>query len=876
MSEITNNEALADSEKPVQVTGNGQFPPFPAPTDEDFEEDIPKDERTYYTTKFKDLNNVTNMKVHCTSCDRHLGLTPKNGHRMRTHPLLRTLVCQSCHSFYNSGEFEKGDDGSELYCRWCGQGGQVYCCSECPHVFCAKCIKRNLGPTKIKEIEALDDWRCFKCNNSCIKDLRAICWAALRYCDMKTRIANEIEDSAQREACLQDCAQDHSECCRGKTRKREKVDVKKKECETKKNPAASASSVISKIPPTIQVKKFASINMEEVNKSETKKATKRAASPKHKPYILKNPITVATKAVNTFNVSPMTKKMRICMPQAQVMNPIRIMHDRKQINTPNSFIKIRPKSQMMYNGMNVGNSFNNIITNDNINLSIESLTQGLDMAAMSNMAGGSQDDELVCTPDFPIESLCEVTEDNTDDDVQCITPVPAVAPKGPPPLVPCTSKDVSDNIIQMTENDVTVNAVTGGLKFRVDPQTLSANKMYRLPDGRIFAINANPNMPGGYSATIVAVTESHTTKAAGTTYAAKINHVTNRQTVSTPTPRSQNNSRNPSATRIYQRQRKSTKRSVDTPTRETDLQVPVEWYRYNLIDAIDALEYSLSRLHKLKKEATTSYLRTRTVPEMRTLHRSLENLLNTSTQRFKEIRENINKELKQYITRKNTTMQTNSEDDDDVEILPDMEDDPIFIDENSLDSSANETQEVDLTGAGSSEHNDSEDKILKERLNQSFDPDDNNLHIESSADQDKSTSKDTSMHKEHEMNGEDIETPKSMIEDKFKSSKDTTEAAQPKEKDNCATQQDSINKDNNKINDDESCKMDLISESELNSSKDDKTQIENGDHMDSEGKSQDIDISDEMIDDLLKGDSQENTDANEINSLEISDEIKDQ
>lgn len=306
----------------------------------------------------------------------------------------------------------------------------------------------------------------------------------------------------------------------------------------------------------------------------------------------------------------------------------------------------------------------------------------------------------------------KVTEDN-DDDVQCITPGPVAPPKitNPPPLIPrSTNTSVpeikSDNIVQMTDNDVTVNASTGGLKFRVDPQTLSSNKMYRLPDGRIFAINANPNMPGGYSATIVAVTEPTGKQAPkGATYAAKLSAVSN---LPTATPKANRNT-----PRILKRSTPKptrTAKPLETPSsRDCDLNVPVEWYRYNLIDAVDALEYALSRLHKLKKEATTVYLRTRTVNEMRHLHRTLERLLSTSSSRFGEIRENLNKGLKQYVLRKSGG--ENSEDDDDVEILPDMEenDDPIFIDENSVESTMNgsESHEVDLTGAGSSEYNDS-------------------------------------------------------------------------------------------------------------------------------------------------------------------------
>lgn len=96
------------------------------------------------------MNNVVSIRLHCTACDRHLGCSATNESRMRTHPMLRTLICLTCHSFYNSGEFDKGEDGSELYCRWCGQGGQVYCCSDCIHVFCAvRILKSTFNSEKL-------------------------------------------------------------------------------------------------------------------------------------------------------------------------------------------------------------------------------------------------------------------------------------------------------------------------------------------------------------------------------------------------------------------------------------------------------------------------------------------------------------------------------------------------------------------------------------------------------------------------------------------------------------------------------------------------------------------------------------------------------
>lgn len=50
-----------------------------------------------------------------------------------------------------------------------------------------KCIRRNMGASMVKEIGSADDWKCFKCEPSHLYDLRAICWALLRYCDIKNK-----------------------------------------------------------------------------------------------------------------------------------------------------------------------------------------------------------------------------------------------------------------------------------------------------------------------------------------------------------------------------------------------------------------------------------------------------------------------------------------------------------------------------------------------------------------------------------------------------------------------------------------------------------------------------------------------------------------
>ncbi|CAO1440158.1 unnamed protein product [Diamesa hyperborea] len=182
-----------------------------------FEENTTEEDKQFFIKEYPRVDTVALEKIHCTTCDVHVGTAPISEKTIRTHPVLHVTHCNKCFAFYNSGEFGKGDDGSEFYCRWCGQGGEVFCCSDCPFVFCNKCIKSNLTTKYVKEIEDNDDWKCFVCDKSILKKMRAQHWALQNFVEKQSSKIKKLNGNEEEIDSLLN--EDSTRCCPRKKKK---------------------------------------------------------------------------------------------------------------------------------------------------------------------------------------------------------------------------------------------------------------------------------------------------------------------------------------------------------------------------------------------------------------------------------------------------------------------------------------------------------------------------------------------------------------------------------------------------------------------------------------------------------------------------------
>ncbi|CAG2060891.1 unnamed protein product, partial [Timema podura] len=102
------------------------------------------EELKYRRKRFPDVAKVIEENVKCTSCTRYLKELIIEGKNVYRHPTLNVLLCQKCSGFYDDGDFSVDEDGTDKYCRWCGQGGMLYCCAKCTCAFCkVSCTKKR-------------------------------------------------------------------------------------------------------------------------------------------------------------------------------------------------------------------------------------------------------------------------------------------------------------------------------------------------------------------------------------------------------------------------------------------------------------------------------------------------------------------------------------------------------------------------------------------------------------------------------------------------------------------------------------------------------------------------------------------------------------
>ncbi|KAK2579723.1 hypothetical protein KPH14_011068 [Odynerus spinipes] len=185
---------------------------------------ISPEECNFYKLAFgNDISAVRFRRIHCTACDVHIGSAPAQAHNMLEHPILRTLLCAKCKEFYGDGTFEQGDDATDMFCRWCANGGNLYCCSYCSNTFCYKCIRRNFDSLVRKKIEADEKWKCFVCNPTDLYNARALCWALLQHVQTMTRLL-QSDRVMSPEEIEERMNLDESECCpRRRKRKRRRT-----------------------------------------------------------------------------------------------------------------------------------------------------------------------------------------------------------------------------------------------------------------------------------------------------------------------------------------------------------------------------------------------------------------------------------------------------------------------------------------------------------------------------------------------------------------------------------------------------------------------------------------------------------------------------
>lgn len=112
--------------------------------------------------------------LNCTACFKQVTGDIGSSHGICRHPGLGVGICKQCRTFYKDGNWQKDEDGYDIFCRWCAEGGELILCDKCPSSFCKRCLQRNLGRKFVSEITSTEEWKCLACDPKQIYELRAL------------------------------------------------------------------------------------------------------------------------------------------------------------------------------------------------------------------------------------------------------------------------------------------------------------------------------------------------------------------------------------------------------------------------------------------------------------------------------------------------------------------------------------------------------------------------------------------------------------------------------------------------------------------------------------------------------------------------------
>lgn len=65
-----------------------------------FEESCSDSDKKYFVEQYAKVDDVAVKRLHCTTCDTHIGTAPISEKIIRTHQVLGVTQCNKCFAFY--------------------------------------------------------------------------------------------------------------------------------------------------------------------------------------------------------------------------------------------------------------------------------------------------------------------------------------------------------------------------------------------------------------------------------------------------------------------------------------------------------------------------------------------------------------------------------------------------------------------------------------------------------------------------------------------------------------------------------------------------------------------------------------------------------